>query len=713
MMKKTSYRYLIILLMGLFRQTAYGMEFYISPKGNDLYPGTRQLPFATIAHARDAVRKWNRLHGNEQITIWMFGGEYQLSETVVFGLQDQAKHGQTISYSAIPGQKPVINSDIPVTGWKKVNYTLTGLPVNALGKVWVVSVPETVKDFKTLFNASGMLPRAKTRVIAHLRKSDDWMGTPEMHHTIPFIKETVTYLFNPSHAEIVVIPAAPWTMNILPVQRVDSLSGMVYLGANSTYALAAPRYYMGPDAIWVENTFAGLDTAGNWVFDKAKRLLYYWPVDDQKPGNDIVIPNLIEMICVEGKIDEKGAIDIPVLGLAFKGLTFSHGDRFESAGLTGMCLQHDWEKYDATTALVRFRGAENCIVEDCFFINSGGAGIRMDLYAQNNHIDNNVFSELGGTAILLAGYGPGTKDVNKKNTVSNNSIHYIGRLWWHATGIWAWQSGQNIISHNTICHVPYDAITVTGRINWDKSGKQECSQTIRWNETGSFNGKEIWEDREQFLHSRENVIEANDIHDVMEIMQDGNGIYISGAGRGNRVTGNFLHDTPIMAAGEAIRCDDDQHDCTISNNIIFRYGTHGIGICSKGRNNIFNNIIASPPYRVINGLIAIEPEKINGCSGSKVMHNILYGTTKNQPFQLRQGLGCVDADFNIYFNTSDTSTANEYLQWAHLQGIEENSKEADPLFADPANGDFRLHSNSPALALGFKTFEFTPGRIIK
>lgn len=705
----------LIVLLFIMPIGSFGKDFYISQGGNDLNIGTINLPFKSLDHARNMVREWNTNNGNENITVWFSGGEYRLSETVVFELDDSARPGQIITYAALPGEKPVISSDVLISNWRKLKKMPKGLPKSANSRIWVAPVPESVSNFKVMYNSQGMLPRAKTKAFAHLRKSTDWVGTDEYHTQIPFLKGTTDDLFNPGNAEIEVVPAAPWTMNILPVKSVDTATGMVHLAASSTYVLAAPRFYMGPEAIWVENTFAGLDAPGKWVFDADAKLIYYWPLDNVKPGNDIVVPQLIEMIRVEGKIDYDGSTDVPVKGLTFKGLTFTHGDRFESAGQTGRGLQHDWERFDASTALVRFRGADNCAVEDCIFINSGGAGARLDLYAQNNRIYNNEFSELGGTAVLLVGYGPGTKDVNKNNTVSNNYIHHIGRLWWHSLGIWAWQSGNNLISHNTIHHVPYTAIAVTGRINWDKSGKSECSKTVRWAETLDFTGKESWEERERFLHGRQNRIEHNDIHHVMDVMQDGNGVYISGAGHGNVVSGNYVHDTPSSAAGEAIRCDDDQNETLIESNIVFRYGTHGIGICSKGRNHIFNNIVACPPNRVNRGMLSLEPinDMIN--AGSKIFHNIFYATQADQPFVFRQGIeqvmGTIETDRNIYFNSSDPKAADEYLEWARKNKNETKSVQEDPGFVDVENGDFRFKPNSAAIRLGFRPFTQNAGRI--
>jgi len=405
-----------------------------------------------------------------------------------------------------------------------------------------------------------------------------------------------------------------------------------------------------------------------------------------------------------------------VKGLVFKGLTFTHGNRFQSAGQTGLGLQHDWERFDESTALIRFRGTENCNVENCTFINSGGAGIRLDLYAQNNKVINNEFSYLGGMGILLAGYGPGTKDVNKNNEICNNDIHNIGLLWWHAHGIWAWQSGYNLISHNTISHVPACGICVTGRISWDKSGKSECSRTVRWAETGAMTGKESWEEREQFLHGRHNLIEDNDIHHVMELMGEGNGIYISGAGGGNVVRGNFVHDTnltPPFIAGEAIRCDDDQNETYIENNVVFHYGTHGVGLCTKGRNYFFNNIVACPPARVNKGMLSIEADS-KTIAGSRIFRNIFYATQPSQPFVGgidQNKFNTIKIDRNIYFNASDPKAANAYLDMARKNNCEEGSIQADPMFVDPENGDFRFKPNSPAIELGFIPFELKAGRM--
>ena len=699
------------------KQESDSTNFYVDPvKGNDNFSGTIAKPFKTLGKARDFVREWKKLKGNQNIYVWLSGGEYRLLETLVFELEDGAQRGQTICYAALPGETPIISSDVPVRNWKRLSKMQKGLPEVAFGKIWVAKLPDDLTSFNTLYNSQQMLPRARTKGMSHLRKVDS--EGDGLHNTIPLDKEIIQDMFNPKNAEIVVIPGFAWVLNILPVKSVDYSTGVVSLGAQSTYPLYETHWFSKLESIWVENTFKGLDASGKWVLDEDAKLLYYWPLNDKKPGEDIVIPQLTELIRVEGEINYEGATDIPVNGLLFKGISFMHGNRFVSAGLSGWGLQHDWERFDASTALVRFRGAENCQVDQCTFKNSGGTGVRFDLYAQNNKVTNNDIFELGGTGILFAGYGPGTKDVNKNNLISNNYIHHIGRLWSHSLGIWLWQSGHNLVSHNTIHDVPYTAIAVTGRIIWDRAGQEECSRTVRWTEVGDFTGEEDWVERERFLHSRNNILEYNDLHHVMTVMNDGNGIYISGAGKGNIMRGNYVHDTPQEAGGEALRCDDDQHDVLIENNVVFRFHTFGTGLCSKGCNHFINNIVACPPGKVQRGMLSLEPNYLPDtpsklCAGSVIQHNIFYATQANQPFVYMQAMANtidnINIDKNIYFNSSDPEAANAFFSLARKYGNELHGIQADPLFKDPENGDFTLEPDSPAIGLGFRPFKMKAG----
>jgi hypothetical protein len=85
------------------------------------------------------------------------------------------------------------------------------------------------------------------------------------------------------------------------------------------------------------------------------------------------------------------------------------------------------------------------------------------------------------------------------------------------------------------------------------------------------------DDVRPYLHSHDNFIEYNEIHNGMETMGDGNGIYIRGAGAGNMIRRNYIHHlvNPILMQA-AIRTDGGQRDTLIAENLIYTCMAQGI-----------------------------------------------------------------------------------------------------------------------------------------
>jgi hypothetical protein len=66
-----------------------------------------------------------------------------------------------------------------------------------------------------------------------------------------------------------------------------------------------------------------------------------------------------------------------------------------------------------------------------------------------------------------------------------------------------------------------------------------------------------------------------------------------------------------------------------------------------------------------------------------------------------------DTDHNIYFCAVDGQLGKQMLKKQQRDGVDVHSLAVDPLFIDPANGDFRLRSDSPALKLGFAPIDLS------
>lgn len=681
-------------------------DFFVAPGGNDRSPGTRDKPFATITRARDAVRGLLATGVDRDISVVIRGGTYRLDKTVVFGLADSAREGRAITYAAAPDETPVFSSGVPVTGWERWQ-----------DDIWSAPLPDGVTTIKSLYAGDTRLKRARGPGFKPTVKAKGWHNSD--HYSMQFPAGAIGDWPNLRDAELIIIPAAPWTMNILPLASVDTENRTARTAVRGTYGLEQPRFGNYEATAWIENIPAFIDEPGEWAVDTAKRRIYLRS-RGERPSESILAPALTELLRVEGDIDYDGPRDKAVRGLVFTGLTFTHADRYtRGRDCVGWGVQHDWEMFDQPTAMVRLRGAEECVLNDCTFTNAGATGIRLDLHCQKNRISGNKFHQLGGVGILLAGYGPGTKDVSRDNQVLQNHIHHIGRDYWHSPAIFVWQSGSNRVANNLIHNTGYSGIVVSGRIVWDKNGVRDCSRTVRWHEieeaTGARNNPGGWEKREPFLHGRTNIIERNEIHNIMEIMSDGNGIYVSGTGTGNIVRENFIHNCTSKHFAEGIRCDDDQYETTIERNILWRLSGLATYVTIKGRNHVMGNIFAEPLQSPRRGMLSLEFIRGQRIDGSRIHCNIFYATRKGDKavYQGRSYYGTTnflrnaEADRNLYWNTADPEWGQRHLAAEQQHGSEPNSIAADPLFVNPAAGDFSLRPGSPALTLGFEPIDLS------
>lgn len=680
-------------------------DFYVSPDGSDSWSGTlaesneqqTDGPFATLERARDAVRELKRSKKSD-ITAQIRGGIYRIDKTVVFGLQDSGQSDSLITYAAYPGETPVFSAGREINGWQKVVGELPGLPAKAVGNVLEADVSGR---FFTLYDNKGMLPRARSERFVPLKGSN----STRLH----FPKGRLKNWPNVTDVDILVRPTRAWMMNVLPLASVDEDAGVAQTVIPATYA-------MNKYGCWVENVLEELDEPGEWVLNTKEGKVYLWP----RGESPVVAPTLLELIRVEGNIDINGPLDEPVRSLCFRGLTFKHGERYtltkNDAG-----LQHDWDMFDKDNALIRLRGTENCVIEKCHFLHSGSGAIRVDLHGIGNKIAGNHIEAMGGGGILLCGYGAGTKDVNKKNFVYNNHIHHVGEIYWHSPGIYVCQSGENRVANNLIHHTNYTALIVSGIVTrfFAMPDKRESVRTIRWHEVGKLPKTPSVDDVRPFLHTRGNMIELNEIHHAMQILGDGNGIYVRGAGPDNVIRRNYVHHLVAETNAQgAIRTDGGQMDTLIAENVIYKCKSQGMTL--KLNNRFENNIIADV-IAPRGTYLKIVEGPMKGASNKR---NIFYSSLADCSFLSEPGGGNgkvgedrrgrvparmtdIDSDNNIFFCNADQSRGDDILKKLQSGGGDKRSLSTDPFFVDPENGDFRFKPGSPALELGIAPIDLS------
>ena len=185
---------------------------------------------------------------------------------------------------------------------------------------------------------------------------------------------------------------------------------------------------------------------------------------------------------------------------------------------------------------------------------------------------------------------------------------------------------------------------------------------------------------------------------------------------------NWIHDIPAQNINASIRCDDDQHDTTIEDNVIAR--VCGEGIIFKGKTTVRNNILydirdqtpdGTPcvhkrgylvlPYGPVDGSIVQRNVFVSRTAGQSLLFERTAPAPKNRGNITPAVLRTCEADYNLYFNTAEAGWGQKHLEAQRRFGIEQHSLEADPQFTDPAKDDFRLKSDSPARRLGFEPIE--------
>ena len=688
------------------------VDLFLSPDGSDRAKGTLDDPFQTLARARDEVRRLVA-EAPRSVVVHLRKGVYTLTETLVLGPQESAPEGCTVTWRGYQDETATLSAGVPIVDWSPLDHELPGLPNAAAGRVWTAKLPDRVGRVYTLYQGDRRLPRARTEGFApdtEIHRKDNPSDALD-RSTLHFPEGVVKNWPHLGDVELLIIPSFPWWMNILSFASVDEAARVAKTTLPASDLMSPMVKYARhafPVNAWIENVPEGMTEPGRWMVDSARRKLYYWPTEDE-PGGDLFAPTLRELIRVEGVNDPDGNADEPVSGICFENLQFTRADRGAwRAGEVG--IQHDWEMADKDNAMLRFRGARGCRVNRCRFHNAGGNGVRLDLYAQHIAVESCLFERLGQSAVMMIGYGPGTKDVNHHNRIVSNHVRHCGEVYWHSQMITAYQSGDNLIAHNHIHHVPRKAICISGtRYHWITDGvkhQRECVDGIRWAEVGRIDSLQDWL---PFLHSRNNIVEHNDVHDALEMLGDGAAINVSGAGEGNTIRHNYVHDIPAPHVAAAIRMDDNQTGTLVERNVVFN--TAAAGITPKEINTIRNNFVVKACNQGNPGVI-----RGMGRGGlSNIERNILLHVHPERNFYCYHTMdeyGPDDfaqrtIDRNLYFCPGTTEADWPELAEMKRRGVDTNSVFADPLFVDWSNRDFRLRPDSLAHALGIEPIDIS------
>jgi hypothetical protein len=627
--------------------------FYVSPNGCDTNPGTRAKPFASLQAARDAVRKLNEGGKLDQpVTVYLADGTYFLDTPLVLKPEDSGAPLCPVTWTAEPGARPVISGGVAIGGWReeKVNGK----------KAWVADLPEVAKGkwtFAELWVNGERRSRPRLPREGFFRVAEQPDVTPDTRYD----EGQIRFVCHPGDvrawrnlSDVQVCALTLWTESWTPIASVDESTNMVNLTTKTVRRLTDD---FGPHGCryFVENVFEALDQPGEWYLDRPEGKLYYLPKRGEKLGEvEVIAPRLEQVVRIQGKPGR------PVAGIRFEGISFAH---------TEWRLPPD--SPGASQAAVTVPGAiyaehtEGCVFHECEVAHIGNYAIEFGAGCSGNMVSYCELHDLGAGGVKVM-------QDSAYTTVADCEIHDCGRVFFSAVGVLITQSNDNQVVHNHIHHLYYTGVSV----GWS------------WGYAPSSAAR--------------NVVEYNHIHDIgMGLLSDMGAVYTLGDSPGTRVCHNLVHDIVSYGyGGWGLYTDEGSTGILLANNVV--YGTKCGGFHQHyGKENLLqNNIFAFAKENQINRTRAEEHVSYTFQRNIVVIDNgnLLGGNWEGDNFRL---------DYNLYYDTRGPvkTTGPAKLRDWRKRGHDIHSIFADPLFVNPAKGDFRLKPGSPAERIGFQPID--------
>jgi hypothetical protein len=673
------------------------LAVYVSPSGNDAWSGTLAQPnaektdgpVATPGKARDLVRTRKSRQGGPAgpIRVYLRGGTYFLGQPLTLGPEDSGTQQAPIVWSAYQNERPVLSGGRRITGWTKT--TVNGR------EAWTAKLSDGdgALVFRELWLDGKRLLRARwphkgTLEVAGLsdkEKHDQWSrGVNQFRYAKDDLRAW------PAAADGEAIVANRWAESHLPIASIDEKEHAVHFTKRSVFLLEAGDRY------WVENVREFLTEPGEFYVDPREKAVFLIPPAGVDPSRaQVVAPRLAQVLRLEGE----PAAGKFVEHVTFRGIAFCNTEWYFDHAMIGQqaaakLAGGEWSfKPDPTRSgfgqaaigvpgAVWGAGVRSCALEACEVSHVGNYGIELSQGCHKNRISRCKLTDLGAGGVKIGEVAIRDPDSEQTfgNEISDCTITDGGNLFPSCVAVWIGQSHDNTVAHNEIQGFWYTAISIGWTWGYARSAAQR------------------------------NVVEYNHIHHIgtksdgqPPILSDMGCVYTLGDQEGSVIRLNRFHDVAgLKYGGWGIYFDEGTTHILAENNLVYRT-THGGFHQHYGKENTFrNNVIAYARDA------QIQRSRIEEHRSFTFERNIVLWD-KGALFSGDWSKLNAVFDRNTYWLLGGGEIrfgSRTWEQWRQA-GMDAHSKIADPHFANPAQGDFRLTPESePALA-GFTPFDLS------
>jgi hypothetical protein len=542
-------------------------EFYLSPDGDDGADGTLERPWRTLAHARDRIRQMNQSMRGD-IVVYLRGGVYRLEEPFVLGPSDSGTNGYWVRYRAYANERPVLSGGVRVTGWRRHQ-----------GDIWKAPLKRDRKLRALYVNGKrAVMARKSEGVVAQggygtfeITGQEPWARTSGSHFAgIQFRPQDVGVYRNPQNVELV--QSNVWSEPIVCVKEMFSEDGWTVAVLQQPYGAIAMnmkwvpfRATPRPDRpLFVRNAYELLDEPGEFYFDQAEQMLYYYSRGEEMTAAKVYAPSTEGLVRIEGRSRSQRVRNIELFGL-----TFAHDDYLlsslgESRGwvsvqsltqFTRYIQDGNWHRnhYNDITipkGTVNVCNAESIRLERNRFEHLGSAvAVNLENDVADAAVVGNVFTDLMGTSVNVGHpqhykigdgeqFPEGVEGVCREILISNNFVRDVCLDFRQVEGMTGFFAENVRIVHNEISRTPYGGLALGW---WWGNAEIPPSKT-----------------------AKNNAILYNRIGQTHQVLRDGGILYVLGEQPGSEIAFNYLYDGP-----RCIYPDDGSAYWRIHHNVVW------------------------------------------------------------------------------------------------------------------------------------------------
>ncbi len=667
-------------------------EITVAPNGNTPSQALMQIRAAKAAGDTGA---W---------TVRVKPGVYTLKETLLFTPADSGTPQAPVTWVG-EGENTVFAGGEPIKGWKDEG-----------GGVWSAPIPKTPSGelayFEQLWVNGRRADRARIPNRCPVNQSAEYFRvvSPEYTAVTNSAKGWTTHyesivVTNPAAAALWQIPddelpyaqmcvVHKWSFARRVLDKLDRAAHKVETHGGF-YTHGWQDWSAKATIVAFENVRGGFDAPGEWFYDKKAGKVLYRPLPGEKmDAVQVVAPNskLSRLVELKGN-PENGEY---VHDIVFKGIAFEYSDNAGEDGAerpaNGPTQAYSYQAAYRNDGAVSVDGGHRITLDSCIVRHTGNYGIRFDDGCVSNVVRRCLIEDVGCGGIWMGARESRVADgetlsrrlISKTapsatafNVVEDCTIRQGGRFNQEGTGVALGHVSDSKVLHCDIYDLYYTGVSV----GWT------------WGFAGSA--------------AQRNEVAFNRIYNLGKwVMSDMGGVYTLGTSFGTKVHDNVIHDVWAYSyGGWALYTDAGSEGITMERNLCWNTTDGGFhqhyGVGCVIRNNIF-------AWNRKLGAVRVDKKEVKEIPCSlHFLNNIVI--VKEGPLV---GDGSRDVAGiwagNLWYDCSGNPKLDglDWRQW-NERGMEVQGKYADPLFRDPLKYDFRLKSNSPAFALGFKEWDHT------